>query len=253
MTASSIHYLRRPSLLWGQEDVQHCSTSMKTGITWSLPTREIFPLPDVKVNSWLYVTDWTTWRCLLPLLQVVWTGDSGWVWDKGSWDDRGRGHSKAEQGTAIHKRLLQLRQPNFFKVCPANEKRRTPSAPSAGDSGQEAKVCAPNPPLEKPLLTPSTAEGPRGDLLLQALPKSRSGLPREAQEQMWWLSSSRAAQCRDVPCREENQGTRLARDQIVTKWPSINRVWKLEGLEAWRSEVLEQVPAEQWQQEAHVV
>lgn len=57
------------------------------------------------------------------------------------------------------------------------------------------------------------------------------------------LSSSRAAQGGDVPCGEENQGTRLARDQTVTEWPSINRVRKLEGLEAWRSEVLEQVPA----------
>lgn len=55
MTASSICYLRRSSLLWGQEDVQHCSTIMKTGITWSLPTREIFSLPDVKaLYNWTH-------------------------------------------------------------------------------------------------------------------------------------------------------------------------------------------------------
>jgi len=108
---------------------------------------------------------------------------------------------------------------------------------------QEAKVSAPNPPLGKPLLAPSTTEGPRGDLLGLALPTSLPGLPGEAQDQTGWLSSSRAAQHGDVPGSGENQGTRLAHDQIVTKWPSINRVRKLEGLEAWRSEVLEQVPA----------
>lgn len=54
---------------------------------------------------------------------------------------------------------------------------------------------------------------------------------------------SSTAQHGDRPCREENRGTRLARHQRLTKWPSINRVRKLEGLEAWRSEVLEQVPA----------
>lgn len=85
--------------------------------------------------------------------------------------------------------------------------------------------------------------GHEGNLLLQALPTSHPGLPGEAQEQMGWISSSRAAQHGDMPCREENQETRLARDQIVTKRPSINGVRKLEGLEAWRNEVLEQVPA----------
>lgn len=146
-------------------------------------------------------------------------GDSGWIWDNDFWDDWGRWHSKAESGTAIHKGLLQLRQPNFFEVCPVNEKRRNPSA---GDSEQESKVSAPNLTLEKPLLTPLTADGPQGDLLLQSPPRSRPGVPREVQEQMEWLSSSRAAQGGDVPCREENQGTRLAHDQTVTEWPSIN-------------------------------
>ena len=39
--------------------MQHCSTSMKIGITWSSPTREMFSLPDVKANSWLCMTDQT--------------------------------------------------------------------------------------------------------------------------------------------------------------------------------------------------
>lgn len=156
-------------------------------------------------------------------------GDSsGWVWDKGFWDDWGKGHSKPV-GTELLKGCFSLGS-QIPEVCRWKEdsfSRDFRARRSKSSSG----------------ITPSTAEGPRGDVLLQALPRSHPGLCREAQEQMWCLSPSRAAQHGDVQCREENQGTRLAHDQAVTKQPSINWAWKWEGLGAWRSEVLEQAPA----------
>lgn len=53
----------------------------------------------------------------------------------------------------------------------------------------------------------------------------------------------RAGQLGTGRCHRESRGTRLARHQAVTKWPSINPVRKPGGLEGWRSEVLGQAPA----------
>lgn len=65
-------------------------------------------------GSFMALCEWSnTWTCSLPLLHVVWAGKSVCVWDRGFWDDLGKGHSKAGR-KAIHKKLLL--QPNVFKL-----------------------------------------------------------------------------------------------------------------------------------------
>ena len=94
----------------------------------------------------------------------------------------------------------------------------------AGCPEQEAKAAVPNSSLEQPLLV----------LYLQGTtvgPRSHHGLPDRRE---WTQQCPQAGQHGIVPHVEESQGTRLDQDQMVTKWPSINRVRKLAGLETWR-------------------
>lgn len=84
MTADSVRYLRISSLLWGQENVQCCSTS----ITRSLPLGEMLPLRDVKDNSWFYVSNPTHGGVLCLFLEMYEQGTQD-VWGFLGWLGKG--------------------------------------------------------------------------------------------------------------------------------------------------------------------
>lgn len=134
-------------------------------------------LPDVKANSWLYANDPTHGCVHCPFCMLSEQGSqvasgigvSGVIWE----GDTQKLGEKPVTKSSFHS-LMSLN-------CPANGKRRVPSA---GCSEQEAKVAAADSPWEKPFLRPS-AEGPGGHGPVLVCPEEREnrskchGLPKQ--------------------------------------------------------------------------